>query len=222
MTCGPTGAQGLAVTSGALSSGSAYTVSMWLRQTAATTGQAWTLFKTPGGGDYIALSSVGAVPKFWVDGGTLVTIPGGNLTLNAWEAFCLSYDGAGTVKIYRSQGGAALALQLTQAVSYAGNADSSYYMNDESLGSTSRWRGQAGFFKEWQAALSLAELQHETFKAWPSRTANLLRFLPCLKNATAATDFSGRGGSATKTGTLTDVATSPPLRWRGREIQLQD
>jgi hypothetical protein len=199
---------------------SAWTAGMWVRQTAATTGQAWTLWSNPASGTcYTGLKSVGAAPWFMDVVGGDSLIAGGNIALNAWECFYLVHDGAGTMRVYRSQSGGAMTLRLTVGVTYAAGNEV-LQMNDEAT--AARWRGQVAYVKEWQAALSLAEISYEAFRAKPGRTQNLLRFIPALNNASAGQDFSGLGNSLTKTGTLADASTAPPARWSGRENRLQD
>jgi hypothetical protein len=224
MTCGPTAnTQDLTSTTNLLALSGKFTFCFWRKLSSLTGGGvSVSIFLVSGGVNnawcLAGYSSAGTPYLEYESTGTQANIGGGNQGTANWEWYAYTHDGAGTCKVYRSINGAAVALQLTQAVNWSGTApDRMYLMNNE--GNTGRTRGQVYGYKEWSDQLTLAELSHECFKIYPTRGTNLNRFIPALNNATAGQDYSGSAHSLTRDGAaLTDSTLVPPSQWGGPQV----
>lgn len=186
--------------------GSVWTATCWLNLTADTNYYASVLGEFNGTGTYRYLSTDtdGTTLTFF---GQNANVVGPNLVVGTWYRLGLVVTVGGTVTLYSSAAGSALATATGSAVSGAaisfqvgGSAFASEFLN-----------GRIAALKVWSAALTVAEIENELGQYQPIRLANLFRYHPLI-NAELV-DYAGAGRNFTAGAVAATTEAGPPIRW---------
>jgi hypothetical protein len=203
-----------------LPTGTAYTVSFWLRLSSDpnATQAILTPYDAAGRAIYVATATDGTTLQMTTDGGGSGTGDSLNLrtlTVGAWYRLALVVNGV-TQTLYHGADSGALTADtpgvppgsqfVPDAVTFAG-------ADDVSGGAflTAWLRGDIANIKVHNAALTAAEVELELAQHMPVRASGLLRWHPLVVSETV--DYSGGGNSLTAGSTATATIDGPPLRW---------
>lgn len=193
-------------------------VVIWGGRNSATLGYSY-LYSAAGDGTTIA-------HEVWPGdaSGEITTLTGPNMTLGVWYFFALARSGTGTNQTLLAY--APLGSALTVVTATANYASQSY--NQEIIGSNhfdtagGWWPGRIAALKEWSAALTTAEIEHERWSMMPRRLTNIFSWYPFVGGGAtteARADLSGNGRTLSG-GTGSSTEDGPPIVWGPRRPRL--
>src|SRR5882672_10052726 len=205
-------------TAGGFYAQSVMTVCFWLmlETDKNASGCAWGVRDTGSGFGYVYFyDTVGDGTSYGWEGSSQIDITA--LALNTWTFIALSRTGTGSnqTTAYRRT---ATATSLTSVNGTLGDS----IAHNEEICLSNGFNTSGGYFpgkiaalKQWDAALSAAELWEESQRLTPVRLANLHSWRPMVDGTVAgsAKDYSSNARDLTANGALT-VSDGPPVVWR--------
>lgn len=155
----------------------------------------------------------GQIPSLYVNDATL-RLAGSSMTVGQWYQFGMVRTATTAATLYHGLLGGSLT-----AVSASGlGANTPTTLRIGASVFTNEWlNGRITAFKQWDAALTAAEVSAELRQYSPRRSTNLVRFHPFQIAET--TDYSGNGRTLTVTGSPT-TEDGPTLPWARSVVAL--
>lgn len=154
----------------------------------------------------VATNSDGTTLQLYV--GDADTVTGSTLTVGTWYHIALTVNGTSGENALVYVNGV---LDITQTAKNASSIKILYGESDAENG-TEALNGVCAAIKEYDAVLTVEEIQQEMRQYLPMRTANINAFYPMLSDSDDQVDFSGMGNTLTVGGTPT-VEDGPPIPW---------